>query len=179
MATLPRFLSSDDPDPSSGEPPFERGDRPGAAAGGEIRFARDWSVALRLSRLATEVVPLFVVTGTTIQLSRPAFGLVQTWLLVVFGVAWLLTAAAALFYFRRGSYVPWSSCTARPVQSICLLALNTLPCLPILRLHFPGTTWSMMLPAEMPSWICGLGVALAIVMMARPMRRTCGIAGMA
>jgi hypothetical protein len=144
--------------------------------GRQTSSAPTGSTARRLSRLVTEAVPLFVVTGTTIQLSRSTLGVVQTWLLVVFGIAWLLTAASALWSFRRGSYVPWSSCTARPFQTVCLFALNIVPCLPLLRLRSPGTTWLMLLPPDVPAWVCGLGVTLAIVMMARPMRRTCGVA---
>jgi hypothetical protein len=142
-----------------------------------MTLAREGSIALRLSRFATEVAPLFVATGATAHWSRTTLGPAPTWLLVGFGAAWLLTAASAVWHLRRGSYVPWSSCRARPFQTFCLLALNAAPWLPLEHLRAQSTTWLALLPAGLPSWICGLAVTLVFVMMAWPLRRTCGVYG--
>jgi hypothetical protein len=74
----------------------------------------------------------------------------------------MLTAASALSKYRRGSYVTWSSCTARPFQAACLLALN-MAAWPAMGLLNAPSTSSLVQSATIPTWICGLGAAMVTV----------------
>ena len=131
------------------------------------------SIQATVSPFLRVVVPLFVMIDAPAQLFH-RLGDQRPWLLIVFAGAWMLTAASALLRYGRGLYVPWSSCTARPLQTACLLALNAAPWLAVGFLNSPSTTL-LALAAAIPSWICWLGAALAIVVTAWPMRRHCGV----
>jgi hypothetical protein len=125
---------------------------------GEVTCTRE-AMMSALGRLSREVIPLFIVMYAGAGLIHTLFGAQRPWMLAVFN-------------HRRGSHVPWSSCTARPFKTLCIFALNAAAYL-VVGLPSSSSASSLVLATDIPGWMCGLGAALAVLLTGWPLRRQC------
>ena len=117
-----------------------------------------------LVRLARDVIPIAIVIAATLRRLSAILGQEHNGLLLVLAIASLLSAAFALSNVHRGQYVRWDSCSARPVRMMCVLMVGGAWSMPPAVLTGSRANWLLM-SFETRGWICGLGAALAVVVL--------------